>query len=61
MTVIILSNGRAVNLSDSENVRLQAALALRQFGEAVYFCDEERFCEDCAADRFIGMRAEFGD
>lgn len=55
MTTIRLSNGKTVNLTDAENNRLTDALASRQNGESVYFCDEYRFCDSCAPDRFVGM------
>ena len=37
MTAITFSSGGTVNLNDAEDGRLQAALALRQFGEAGLF------------------------
>lgn len=58
MTTITLSGGKTAKLTDAENDSLIAALAARQNGEAVYFCDDERLCNDCAPNRFIGTQAQ---
>src|SRR6185369_4029516 len=56
MTTIKLSSGKTVELTGLENDYLTYALRTRLNGEPVYFCDEDRFCESCAPDRFIGTK-----
>jgi hypothetical protein len=58
MTTITLSNGQTADLTGAENARLTGALASRPNGETIYFCDDARFCSDCAPDRFIGTGAQ---